>query len=146
MANDKQLSLSDIKGDLAQRLGCASCTRKFNQVRAIRVELDRYETKEPNSKKAVTFICEECKETGRAPVYAYRIVGTGGLVNEIRIEDLPETKDPATSTATNRTRANRRSGKGSRRAKRSRATTPTESPTSTESVKAAGPIAAKVEE
>jgi hypothetical protein len=145
MANDKQLSLSDIKGDLAQRLGCASCTRKFNQVRATRVELDRYETKEPNSRKAITFICEECNKEGRKPVYAYRIVGTGGLVNEIRIEDLPETKTLSTKTPTNRTRSNRRGSKGSRKSKRS-STTPTESPTAAEAVQAAKSTATAVKE
>jgi hypothetical protein len=137
MANDKQLSLSDIKGDLAQRLGCASCTRKFNQVRATRVELDRYETKEPNSRKAITFICEECNKEGRKPVYAYRLVGTGGLVNEIRIEDLPETTNPKLpSTRKASTRRGKRKGK---------VTTPTKSPTAAEAVQAAKSTATVVE-
>lgn len=140
MANDKQLSLSDIKGDLAQRLGCASCTRKFNQVKAVRVELDRYETKEPNSRKAVTFICEQCQEENRAPVYAYRLVGTGGLVNEIRIEDLPDMANRTPST-----RAPKANRKGTRKGRAKRKTTPTESPTASEAVKAAQPSATVVE-
>jgi hypothetical protein len=142
MANDKQLSLSDIKGDLAQRLGCASCTRKFNQVRATRVELDRYETKEANSKKAVTFVCEECAKEGRAPVYAYRLVGTGGLVNEIRIEDLPDTRNTAPRSSTTAKRATRAKGK---RSKGTRKTTPTENPTAAEAVQAAKSTATVVE-
>ena len=137
MANDKQLSLSDIKGDLAQRLGCAACTRKFNQVKAMRVELDRYETKESNSKKAVTFICEECNKEGRAPVYAYRLVGTGGLVNEIRVEDLPESTNPKVPAPRKST-----SKRGKRKGK---VTTPTNSPTAAEAVQAAKSIATAVD-
>jgi hypothetical protein len=144
MANDKQLTLSDIKGDLAQRLGCASCTRKFNQVKAVRVELDRYETKEPNAKKAYTFICEQCNKEGRAPVYAYRMVGTGGIVNEIRIEDLPESRSPATA-ATKATRATRGKRGGRKGTRASRKTTPTEAPTAEGARQAAQPAAAIVE-
>ena len=90
MANDtnRQVTAADIKGDLAQRLRCPGCTRTFAQVEGRnKVELDRKETME-GGRHAITFVCNECKDNDRAPVFAFRLVG--GLIQEVRIEDLPD--------------------------------------------------------
>ena len=83
-----KLAPADIKGDLAQRLRCPGCTRTFAQVEGRnKVELDRKETME-GGRRAITFVCNECKDNDRAPVFAFRLVG--GLIQEVRIEDLPD--------------------------------------------------------
>ena len=89
MATDtnRQVTAADIKGDLAQRLRCPGCTRTFAQVEGRnKVELDRKETME-GGRHAITFVCNECKENNRDPVFAFRLVG--GLIQEVRIEDFP---------------------------------------------------------
>ena len=91
MANDTnstQVSASDIKGDVAQRLRCPGCTRTFAQVEGRnKVELDRKET-HGGDRHAITFICNECRDNETPPVFAFRFVG--GLIQEVRVEDLPD--------------------------------------------------------
>ena len=90
-------------------------------------------------RRAITFVCNECKENNRAPVFAFRLVG--GLVQEVRIEDLPDLS-PSKSTA----KAPRgRQGTNTRRRRTSK-TTPTESPTSEDARGAASSIAPSIED
>jgi hypothetical protein len=142
MAHDstsRQVTAADIKGDLAQRLRCPGCTRTFAQVEGRnKIELDRKETME-GGRHAITFVCNECKDNDRAPVFAFRLVG--GLIQEVRIEDLPDLS-PSKSTA----KATRgRQGTNTRR-RRSSKTTPTESPTSEDARGAASSIAPSIED
>lgn len=136
MATDtnRQVTAADIKGDLAQRLRCPGCTRTFAQVEGRnKVELDRKETME-GGRHAITFVCNECKENNRDPVFAFRLVG--GLIQEVRIEDLPDLS-PSKSTA----KATRgRQGTNTRR-RRSSKTNPSEDQTT-----AAEPIAPGIDE
>jgi hypothetical protein len=140
MANDtnRQVTAADIKGDLAQRLRCPGCTRTFAQVEGRnKVELDRRETAS-GDRHAITFVCNECRDNETPPVFAFRLVG--GLVQEIRVEDLPDLSPSRSSTKTT-TRGTR----GNTRRRRSR-NTPTENPTSDDALDAAGPIAPGIEE
>jgi hypothetical protein len=140
MANDnnRQVTAADIKGDLAQRLRCPGCTRTFAQVEGRnKIELDRKETMD-GTRRAITFVCNECKDKDTPPVFAFRLVG--GLIQEIRIEDLPDLS-PTKSTA----RAAKRQGTNTRR-RRSSKNTPTQSPTSEDARGAASPIAPSIEE
>jgi hypothetical protein len=142
MAHDtnRQVTAADIKGDLAQRLRCPGCTRTFAQVEGRnKVELDRKETME-GGRRAITFVCNECKEKDRAPVFAFRLVG--GLVQEIRVEDLP---DLSSSTKSTGRAASKRGGTNTRRRRTSK-TTPTESPTSDDARGAASSIAPSIED
>ena len=141
MANDtnRQVSAADIKGDLAQRLRCPGCTRTFAQVEGRnKVELDRKET-QGGDRHAITFICNECRDNETAPVFAFRLVG--GLVQEVRVEDLP---DLSPSTKTGRT-TRQTKGTNTRR-RRSSKTTPTQSSTSDDALTAAGSIAPGIDE
>ena len=82
------------------------------------IELDRKETME-GGRHAITFVCNECKDNDRAPVFAFRLVG--GLIQEVRIEDLPDLS-PTKSTAK---AARGRQGTNTRR-RRSSKTNPSE--------------------
>jgi hypothetical protein len=142
MANDtnstRQVTAADIKGDLAQRLRCPGCTRTFAQVEGRnKIELDRKETME-GGRHAITFVCNECKDNDRAPVFAFRLVG--GLIQEVRIEDLPDLSPSKVAKATRG-----RQGTNTRRRRTSR-TTPTESPTSDDARGAASSIAPSIED
>ena len=144
MANDnsRQVSAADIKGELAQRLRCPGCTRTFAQVEGRnKVELDRKETMS-GDRRAITFVCNECKENNRDPVFAFRLVG--GLVQEVRIEDLPDLSPSRASTKTTKA-ATRRTTNTSTRKRRSR-TTPTQNPSSDDALTAAGSIAPSIDE
>ena len=102
MANDtnRQVSAADIKGDVAQRLRCPGCTRTFAQVEGRnKVELDRKETM-GGDRHAITFICNECRDNETAPVFAFRLVG--GLIQEVRVEDLPDLSPSRATTKTTR--------------------------------------------
>jgi hypothetical protein len=142
MANDntgRQVSAADIKGDLAQRLRCPGCTRTFAQVEGRnKVELDRKETA-GGDRHAISFVCNECRDNEIPPVFAFRLVG--GLVQEVRVEDLP---DLSPSKAKTTTKAATRKTTNTRK-RRSR-TTPTENPTSDDALTAAGSIAPGIEE
>jgi len=145
MANDtntgRQVTAADIKGDLAQRLRCPGCTRTFSQVEGRnKIDLDRNETKE-GGRRAITFVCDECKEKNIPPVFAFRLVG--GLVQEIRVEDLPDLA-PASSSKASRA-VNKRSSTNTRKRRSSR-TSPTEEPTSNDARGAAGASAPSIEE
>jgi hypothetical protein len=145
MANDtnRQVTAADIKGDLAQRLRCPGCTRTFAQVEGRnKVELDKRETAS-GDRHAITFVCNECKESNRDPVFAFRLVG--GLVQEVRVEDLPDLSPSRASTKTTKA-ATRRNTNTNTRKRRSSRTTPTESPTSDDALTAAGSIAPSVDE
>jgi hypothetical protein len=143
MANDnsRQVSAADIKGELAQRLRCPGCTRTFAQVEGRnKVELDRKETM-GGDRRAITFVCNECKENDRLPVFAFRLVG--GLIQEVRVEDLPDLHASTKSTA--KAPRGRQSGGTNTRKRRTR-TTPTESPTSDDARGAAASIAPSIED
>jgi hypothetical protein len=140
MANDnsRQVTAADIKGDLAQRLRCPGCTRTFAQVEGRnKIELDRKETMD-GTRRAITFVCNECKDKDIAPVFAFRLVG--GLIQEIRVEDLPDLSPTKTTAKTTR-----KQGTNTRRRRTSK-TTPTESPTSDDARGAASSIAPSIDE
>lgn len=142
MANDtnssRQVSASDIKGDLAQRLRCPGCTRTFAQVEGRnKVELDKKETA-GGDRHAISFICNECRDNETAPVFAFRLVG--GLVQEVRVEDLPDLS-PSRGT----TKASRGRSATNTRKRRSSKTTPSESE-SDDALTAAGSIAPGIDE
>ena len=144
MANDtnRQVSAADIKGDVAQRLRCPGCTRTFAQVEGRnKVELDRKETM-GGDRHAITFICNECRDNEIPPVFAFRLVG--GLIQEVRVEDLPDLSPSRASTKTTKA-ATRRTTNTSTRKRRSR-TTPTQNPTSDDALTAAGSIAPSIDE
>ena len=87
---------------------------------------------------AITFICNECRDNEIPPVFAFRLVG--GLIQEVRVEDLP---DLSPSKASTKTRG--RAPNTNTRKRRSR-TTPTENPTSDDALTAAGSIAPSLDE
>jgi hypothetical protein len=144
MANDtnstRQVSAADIKGDVAQRLRCPGCTRTFAQVEGRnKVELDRKETM-GGDRHAITFICNECRDNEIPPVFAFRLVG--GLIQEVRVEDLPDLSPSRASTKTTKAATRRTTNTRKRRSR----TTPTENPTSDDALTAAGSIAPSVDE
>jgi hypothetical protein len=144
MANDtnstRQVSAADIKGDVAQRLRCPGCTRTFAQVEGRnKVELDRKETM-GGDRHAITFICNECRDNETAPVFAFRLVG--GLIQEVRVEDLPDLSPSRASTKTTKAATRRTTNTRKRRSR----TTPTENPTSDDALTAAGSIAPSIDE
>jgi hypothetical protein len=150
MANDKQLTASDIKGDLAQRLRCPTCTVPFNQLQGRnRIEIEKQETKD-SPRKAVSFICDECKDKGRQPDTALRlIVASDGtqIINEVKVEDLPALGTSTTrSNAPTRSRTASRGTRSTRGGRRQRKTTPTEEPTASGALEAARPQITTVDE
>jgi RNase P subunit RPR2 len=87
---NQQITKGDIKGDLAQRLECATCTRKLNQVEDFEiVKLDKKESAAPDAKRAVTIMCDECIKLKRVPMRAYRYV-MADIINEVQTESLPD--------------------------------------------------------
>ena len=87
---NKALTKGDLKGGLLQRLECATCTRKLAQVESFDVvQLDKAETREPGSRRAVTVMCDECQKLKRVPVRSYRYV-MPDVIGEAQIEDLPD--------------------------------------------------------
>ena len=148
MANDKdnkQLTASDIKGDLAQRLRCPTCTVPFAQAPGRnRIEIEKQETKD-SPRQAVSFICDNCNDQGKIPDTAFRlIIASDGsqIVNEVKVEDLAALGTSTTRSAGKVARANTRSigRRSTRRGGRSRkatTTTPTQEPTASGAVDAA---------
>jgi hypothetical protein len=125
MTNDKQLTAADIKGDLAQRLRCPVCTIPFSQTAGRnKIELDKLENRD-SGRRAISFICDDCKKKDRKPDYALRlIVASDGsqIVNEIRVEDLPDpgaarTSGKGHSEKPAKTRRGRQTGSRGRRNK-----------------------------
>lgn len=91
MANaQKALSKDDIKGDVLQRLECATCTQKLGMVESFDiVELDKAETREEGSRNAVTIMCGDCQKANKVPVRGYRFVGPD-IIGEFQVDDLPD--------------------------------------------------------
>jgi hypothetical protein len=148
--HDRQLTASDIKGDLAQRLRCPVCTVPFNQVQGRnKIDIEKQETKE-SSRKAISFICDGCKEKGIQPDTAFRlIIASDGtqIINEVRVEDLPALGTAsARSDAPRRTRTASRRAKATRGGRREKKTTPTEQPTAPGALEAARPKIATLDE
>lgn len=153
--HERQLTASDIKGDLAQRLRCPVCTVPFNQVQGRnKIDIEKQETKE-SSRKAISFICDDCKAKGTQPGRAFRlIIASDGtqIINEVNVEDLPALGTSTTtgggSKRSRTTRGNKtvRGRRGTKSNNKPRATTPTEQPTAPGALEAARPKIATLDE
>lgn len=88
-------SASDVKGDFAQTVHCGGCRVPLNQTEKIgTVELN----KKLVDRKAESFMCKNCIDTNREPLFAHRIEIIDGnkTILESRVFDLPDYEEGAT--------------------------------------------------
>lgn len=116
-------SASDIKGDFAQTVHCGGCRVPLNQTEKIgTIELN----KKLVDRKAESFMCKNCIDTNREPLFAHRIEVADGnkTVLESRVFDLPDFMEKAARVTRSRGRSTVRRKTRSKTRKEDVETTP----------------------